>query len=282
MKSKNSTMFIRLLILSFFTFLIFSVSAALADNLTLSEKERLYTQGTAFFHQAAELSDSDAAAAEGLYKKALLRFERLTDEGGVKNGKLFYNIGNIYFLLDDLGRAILNYRRAERYIPNDPNLEKNLAYARSVRQDKLPDKEQEKILKSLFFYHYDLDPKTRIVFFAAAYLSFWLFAVTRIFSRRPFTSWGLAVSLIFVFLFGLSLAVESRKYTTDSTGVILQQEVTGRQGDGKSYQPSFESPLHAGTEFVLLEKRDDWWRIELTDGSTSWIPANSAELVKKD
>jgi len=249
--------------------------------LSESEKTELYNQGTEFFHQATELTETDPAAARDLYKKALLRFQRLADEGDVSNGKLYYNIGNIHFLLDDIGRAILNYRRAGQYIPNDSNLAKNLAYARSMRPDKLEIKEKEKILQTLFFFHYDLGIKTRLVLFCLAYVSFWIFAGAKIFSRRPFTSWGLSVSLLFAVLFGTSLMVESRESIINREGVILAPEVIARQGDADSYQPSFEAPLHSGAEFMLLEERGAWWRIELPDGRSSWIPSKSGELVKK-
>ncbi len=249
------------------------------SSLSVDEKMEIYRQGTEYFHEAAQTDESDPAAARDLYTKALLRFKRLVDEGDIKNGKLFYNIGNINFLLDDIGRAILNYRKARQYIPHNPNLAKNLAYARSMRQDKLETKEQEKILQTLFFFHYDLAAKTRLILLGFAYVSFWIFAGMKIFTRRPFTSWGLGVALLFILLFGGSLLAESRGATMGHSGVILAPEVSGRQGDADSYQPSFEEPLHAGTEFTLKEKRQGWWRIELPDGRTTWIPAKSAELV---
>ncbi|MEZ4551129.1 MAG: hypothetical protein R2860_12620 [Desulfobacterales bacterium] len=49
--------------------------------------------------------------------------------GNVENGKLYYNIGNIYFKTKDIGRFILNYKKAEQYIGNDINYAKNLAFA---------------------------------------------------------------------------------------------------------------------------------------------------------
>ena len=258
------------------------VSAAFgATALTDTDKKDLYIQGSEYFHQATQISESDPAAARNLYTKALLRYERLVVEGNIKNGKLFYNIGNIYFLLDDIGRAILNYRRAGQYIPNDSNLVKNLAYARSMRQDKLDIKDKEKILKTLFFFHYDLGLKTRLILFGSAYVLFWIFAALKIFTRRPFTSWMLGVTFLFTLLFGGSLYVESRQETMNSEGVILAREVIGRQGDAPSYEPSFEEPLHVGTEFTLLENRGAWWRIELPDGRSSWIPAKSSELIRK-
>ena len=249
-------------------------------SLSDHEIKKLYSQATEYFHQATEMSETDPAAAVDLYNKASLRFERLVEEGGIRNGKLFYNIGNIHFLLEDIGRAILNYRRAEQYIPNDPNLVKNLSYARSMRRDKLDINEQEKILQTLFFFHYDLQTQTRLILFGIFYVSFWLTAGVKIFSRRPFTSWGLGVTVLFTLLFGVSLFMEARQANTIRAGVIIDPEVIARQGDAESYQPSFEAPLHAGTEFKLLEERTAWWQIGLPDGRSAWIPAKSGELVR--
>jgi tetratricopeptide (TPR) repeat protein len=263
-------------------FLLLSlVGVALAgESLPDSAKKELYKQGKEFFSQATETSASDPGIAKGLYGKALLRFNRLVEEGGVRNGKLFYNIGNINFLLDDTGRAILNYRRAEQYIPNDPYLAKNLAYARNLRQDKLEIKDQKKIQQTLFFFHYDLGTKTRLILFGISYLLFWILAGIKIFSQRPYTNWVLSISLLFTLLFGASLFVEQHQSTRNLEGVILGPEVIARQGDAESYQPSFKEPLHTGTEFILLEDRGSWWLIELPDGRNCWIPSSSGALVK--
>ena len=162
-----------------------------------------------------------------------------------------------------------------------PNLAKNLAYAMSMRQDKLESKDNDKILQTLFFFHYDLGARTRLIFFAMFYSFFWIFAGIKIFTPRPFTSWVLGATLLFTLLFGSSLVMESRQSTMNITGVILAPEVIGRQGDAESYQPSFEDPVHAGTEFMLLEDRGAWWHIELPDGRSCWVPAKSGELVGK-
>jgi tetratricopeptide (TPR) repeat protein len=240
--------------------LFFSLADTVWGGVSLSDAENkeLYSQGTEYFHQATEVSGADPAAARDLYGKAILRFERIVAEGGIRNGKLFYNIGNIYFLLDDIGRAILNYRRAEQYIPNDANLVKNLSYARSVRQDKMETEEREKILQTLFFFHYDLGAQTRLIFFCIFYIFFWSFAALKVFSKRPFTSWGLGIALLFTLLFGGSLFIESRQSMTGHEGVILAAEVIGRQGDAESYQPSFEDPCLTAAVHGYLQKAGSW------------------------
>jgi len=47
--------------------------------------------------------------------------------------------------------VILNYRRAEHYIPNAPHLQQNLWFARSRRVDKVEEIQKKKVLKTIFF-----------------------------------------------------------------------------------------------------------------------------------
>ena len=281
-RKNNSAALLRTVAVLVLLFLSSTAVVMAGEPLTESEKKELYGQGQEFFHQATEISASNPETAKDLYAKALLRLNSLVEQGDVRNGKLFYNIGNINFLLDDIGRALLNYRRAEQYIPNDPNLVKNLAYARNMRQDKLEIKDQKKIQQTLFFFHYDLGTQTRLILFGIAYVFFWIFAGVKIFSQRPYTTWALAIAVFFALLFGISLSVEKYQATRNLEGVILAPEIMARQGDAESYQPSFEDPLHAGTEFILLEERGAWWQLELPDGRNCWIPSSSGALVRLD
>ena len=123
-------------------FAAFSARAELGET----EIADLFSQGKELFRQANEAAANDPAEARELYHKAALRFERITREGGIQNGKLHYNIGNAYFRMNDFGRAILSYRRAEQYIPNDPNLQQNLDYARKRRTDRIEEQQKTKVL----------------------------------------------------------------------------------------------------------------------------------------
>ena len=74
-----------------------------------------------------------------------------------------------------------------------------------------------------------------------------------------------------------SVVLEARSHRV--SGVITAPAVIARQGDGPNYPESFKDPLHAGTEFDLLERRSGWFHIRLSDNSDGWIPDNSAGLV---
>jgi len=60
-------------------------------------------------------------------------------ENGFKNGHIYYNLGNAYFRIGDLGRAILFLERAHLLIPRDDDLLFNLAHARNQAVDDIGD-----------------------------------------------------------------------------------------------------------------------------------------------
>lgn len=248
--------------------------------LTREQIYDLFSQGKKLFRQANELAATSPREAKTLYRQAILRFEKIVDKGGIRNGRLFYNIGNAYFRRGELGKAILYYKRAEKLIPADFNLRQNLEYARGLRQDKIEEKTERRLLETLFFWHYNLSLKTKLILFIIFFDTLWLLAIIALLIKRNFPlkvgiyGTGLLATAL---LFSLSLDFSFQQKLKE--GVIISAEVVARKGDGKSYQPSFKEPLHQGTEFILLEKRSGWWHIQLSDGRKCWIPERDAEPI---
>ena len=244
------------------------------------EKHDLYSSAKEFFRKANEAAADDPEKAEDLYRQSVMRFERLADEGDIHSGKLYYNIGNGYFRMQDLGRAILNYRRAQHYMPSNPLLLQNLEYARSRCRDRIDVKQKTKILKTVLFWHYDLSMRVRSLVFWACYMLFWTGSAVRLFFRKAVPVWMLVCAACIALLFLGSVAAESVYSEQSIPGVILSDEVTARKGDGINFEPAFKKPLHEGTEFILIEKRSEWLRVELPDGRRCWVPRDAAGLAR--
>jgi len=245
-----------------------------------TEISDLFSQAKDFFRQANAAMATDADGARELYRKAAMRFQRIADEGGVRNGKLDYNIGNAWFRMGDLGRAILHYRRAMLTTPNDPDLRQNLAYARAQCRDHIEARQETRVLRTLFFWHYDLPPRTRLTLFAIAFLSLWLLASVRLFRRATALRWGMIISVGLSALLLGSLVVEAAMTARSVAGVVLAEEAVARKGDAETYQVSFKEPLHAGTEFDVIEDRGEWLQADLADGRRCWLPRQSVGLVR--
>ena len=242
------------------------------------EVKDLFAQANEAF--GAANAETDPGQSERLYDKAILSFERIIGEGQIANAKLFYNLANAYLLRKDLGRAILNYRRAQLLDGSDANIKKNLAFARSRRQDKINLQAEQKVLQTLFFWHYDFSLRVR---FLLACLGFAVVcAGLTLMVWRGRRSSALAVTVVsgaLVACFIGSVGLEIHRRQQQAYGVIIASEVVARQGDGLNYPASFKAPLHAGTEFRLLEKRPAWFYIQLADDSEAWIPDDSAQEI---
>jgi tetratricopeptide (TPR) repeat protein len=278
MRYKNKMMLCISLLALAYTFVYSQpLYASSPDHAEIME---LYNQAREMFRQANELSSTNPDAANDLYRKSVMRFETIVWKGGIKNGKLFYNIGNIYFKMGDIGRAILNYKRASQFIPNDPNLIQNFKSAKARRADRIEEPQKERVLKTLFFWHYDLSTAPRVFIFIFFFVTLWVVAIIRLFVSRQYLSWLIIVASIISILFFSSLSADFLYQQKYRQGVIISPEVIARKGNSVAYEQSFTEPLHAGTEFILIEERENsWYHIELTDSRRCWIPAEDAEFV---
>ena len=239
----------------------------------------LFNQANQFFREANTTTD-DPEKAQKLYEKAILNYEKIISDGGIKNSKLYFNLGNAYFLKEDIGRAILNYRRAERLDKTDTNIQKNLAFARSRRIDTVDVKTEERIMETLFFWHYDFSIKIKFLVTCICFAIICISATVMLWRGKsaPWVATAVICGLLTV-SFLASVILESRSRANTICGVITDQQVVARQGDGPNYPESFKDPLHTGTEFDLLERRSGWFHIKLSDDSDGWIPDNSADLI---
>jgi len=250
---------------------------ARAASLSREELYAFLNEANTAFQQAN--AASDPSAGRQLYDKAILVYEKIINQAGVRNAGLYYNLANAYLLRDDLGEAILNYRRAERLDRSDLNIKKNLAFARSRRIDRVETAAPKRVLETLFFWHYDLSLPMKLLLACLAFAVACLAGTVMIWRGRGTAGLAVAVlSAVLALSVLVSILVDTRRQSGERFGVITAAEVVARQGDGPNYPPSFKSSLHAGTEFDLLEQRPGWLHIRLSDGADAWVPQDTAEL----
>lgn len=230
------------------------------------------------FDEGVALSDSAPDKAADRLRAAAEGFESVARSGGA-GGALYYNLGNAYLRLGRLGMAIANYRRAERLIPGDGNLESNLAYARGHRRNQIEAAGSKTVLRTLFFWHYRLPLRTRFLIAATLYVAFWLVLIVRPYLRQVGLGLAAAVLAVGWITFGASAGVSWGLESRERQGVITADEVVVRKGNGENYDPEFKQLFYDGVEFTVRERRGDWLKIELPDGGKGWIRAEQAELL---
>ncbi len=238
--------------------------------------ESLFLQANDLFQKG--ISAPEPGRTERI-KQAAQVYERVLAERGIRNGYLYYNLGNCYVHLGRMGKAIVNYRRAEKLVPNYSDLRNNLKSALARRKDNIQKAQMRSIARTLFFWHYLMSLHAKIVVFAILFSMIWIVLLVRLFLDRPFLRWGSVVCIFFAAVFGVSAALNVYADNSIRFGVIVVESTTPRKGPGESYSPTFKEALHEGTEFHVRDRQAQWLQVELDNGSVCWLKARDAELI---
>jgi tetratricopeptide (TPR) repeat protein len=211
-----------------------------------------------------------AAAAQG--------YQALVD-AGVRDGRLYYNLGNAYFKSGDLGRAILNYRRAQRLLPRDGDVDANLKLARAQTLDRIETENKAALvaLAQRAIHWLTLDEA------AAVALVLWIILCGLVIgallwpARRRLGRYAAGVVAGILLLTLLSIGIRLWDARREPPAVVVAPEIAVRSGPGEDYLTEFE--LHAGAQVRLIEQRGDWVRLVLPGGLQGWAPASAVPEI---
>ena len=258
--------------------LLSSCFAAVEAGDASTEKQVLFDKANGSFGQANSAQSEEQA--NELYQQAILNYEKIINKYEIQNPKLYYNLANAYLLKNEIGYAILNYRKAIDLGSSDTNIKKNLAFARSKRIDKIESDSKQKAIHTLLFWHYDFSMRSRFIlatiFFVSLCVSTGIIILR---GRKTFVVSVSVISAILMVCFAVSVICEDVMRQRRKCGVITARQITAYQGDSRNYPASFKDPLHEGTEFEMLEHRGKWYHIRLENGSEGWITDDSAGII---
>ncbi len=217
---------------------------------------------------------ANEAYRDGDYEAAAEGYRNLLDEGAAK-GHLFYNLGNAFFRMDDLGRAILFYERARILLPRDADLRFNLEHARDRLRDAVP--EDRDFIGEAFFWIDAVTLEEVFWLFALVNLLFWTVRLLRRFSSSEIWYYGFVLLLILWLTAGASLVMKWHRGATDDRAVVLPAELLVRAGPDEGDTVLFR--LHAGTVVRRERSEFDWSLIRLTDGKRGWTELERVESI---
>lgn len=243
-----------------------------------ARRSEVFYQAQRAYEEAVQQARANPEQAEKLLRQAANGFQALVDDG-VANGRLYYNLGNAYLRLSEIGKAILYYRRAQVYLADDDRLAEGLRVARSVRRNDIPVAGRTALIHALLFWHYATTLRGRATVGIVAYVLFWLTAIGATFVPRTTWRYVLIVLVIIWVSLGISVAVSAYAAQHWREGVIVTDNVVAGKDPGLEPSPAFEEKLHQGVEFELLGLQGKWYHIGLPNGKSGWIPKDAAVLI---
>lgn len=227
----------------------------------------------------ARMQQALANCQEGNYEAAITTYESILSEGR-ESATLYYNLGYAYYKNASLGRAILNFERAKRLAPNDPDVASNLEQAYSLT-------DQMQTLEPVFFVRWwtaftdmmssDGWAVTFVVIFILVLLgvSAFLFADAVALRKAGFFS---AIIFFFVGVMALTISINKKNAITDGEeAIIMSASVTLTTSPDKN--GSQMAVLHEGTHLVIVSELGEWIEVQLKDGNIGWLRKADVEVI---
>lgn len=207
------------------------------------------------------------------YQEAAKLYQDVVDEGYASSG-LYYNLGNAYYKLNQLARAILYYEKARELAPFDEDIRNNLQMANALILDKV-EVIPEFFLKRWWRVFTGLMPPgawAGISLLLVISGFFFVFMFITASSKKRFRKQYLAIgTLLFLFAaFGYFSGISrKRSITANRYAIIMNPSVTIKSSPDELGTSVFV--LHEGTKVEILERLDAWTEIKIANGSEGWV-----------
>lgn len=225
--------------------------------------------------------DVTAAQANALYEQgdyvgAIDLYETLI-AAGVRDSAVYFNLGNAYFQSQDLGRALVNYRRTQILIPRDGGLNMSMARVRAERVDIQGD--ETMLVDSLASLTSGVLTSGELGWIA---LVLWVlfFGVLVIWIVQVDWRDVLRVPLIAaaVLMICAAIMLGSRLFVEESRpAAVIVNDTAVMSGPGEDYLEIYR--LYSAAELRVLDHRGDWVRFILPDQRQGWIQSSAIEII---
>lgn len=224
--------------------------------------------------QNSTFKKGNSLYAEGNYQEALNTYNKLVAADQL-SAALFYNIGNTYYKLDELGESIWAYERALKINPGNDDIRFNLNFANQQTFDKIELQESSigtwlKI--NLFRFSINTWSILSILFSVLLGVAIFLFFLSKNQqSKNIGLTLGFATLLLLVTSTILAYLHKEQIVKQDS-GIITTEVVSVKTSPSETAPDSFE--LHEGTKVSLLRTNNNWIEIGVNE-NVGWVNRES-------
>lgn len=204
----------------------------------------------------------------GDYEGALDSYQRAITRG-IASGALYYNMGNAYYRLDEIGQAIRYFEKARRIEPDRAELRHNLSIAREQTIDnfsRLPEPFWMPIWTSLV---QSIGPTGiflagLLCYLVACFALFWRIRDGQRPWRRRVATLGLIAA---VGLVSTGFAASADQLRTSRAVVLATESALYETPSADSSDLS----VHEGLVVEIVSGSGEWTQVRLPNGTPGWL-----------
>ncbi|MBF0253222.1 MAG: BatD family protein [Candidatus Omnitrophica bacterium] len=235
----------------------------------------VYSHADNYANQQETFKKANEAYNKDEYLKAVDEYENILSTG-YESPNLYFNLANAYFRSGDVGKAILNYKRAERFEPSNPDIKANLKFAEAEvgRNYSIKGSLWDMIIIQKYRQMMNLDERTMltVIFyvFGMLLLSVGLFMN----KNRKIVTFGIILVIVSILNCGI---------LWHDAGRIGKEAVISVDNADILYGP-FDSAtvffkLRKGSIVDILSTKNGWSKINRLDGKSGWVRTNELDII---
>ena len=231
--------------------------------------------------EVATKTKADSAYINNDFASAVSLYENILANQG-ESADIYYNLGNSYYKMDNIAKAIVNYEKALMLNPGNGDIRFNLELAQSKTIDKVAP------ISEVFLMTWVKDltntmnekewAKMGIITFILVLLMLTLYFFSKkiVLKKIGFIS---AVCLILICIIANIFASNQKEEAqSHSTAIIMAPSVTIKSTPNDNGTDLFI--LHEGRKVMIKDNSmREWKEIQLEDGNAGWVPASTIEII---
>lgn len=221
--------------------------------------------------------DANVSYKTGDYAKAAELYESLIEQQP-RVAVFYYDLANAYVRLGKLSRAILNYEKALRLDPRDGDIRENLRYTRGLLEYRVEDTRNWYLKATEAVLKFATEWEVYAVLLAVLFV-FLVGGVLHFLTGRP-TFWTPWQQFVFIVLALVGLVAFGKQVQSNvlRDAIVMQKECEARYGPSEHDQVAFR--MGEGIKVFVMDRREDWSRVLLTNGESGWVRDSDIAEVK--
>lgn len=245
--------------------LLFGAAALLLPaTARASAADDLFRQGNAFYEA-------------GKFAEAIAMYQQIVDSG-LRNGYVYYNLGNALLKQNRIGEAILQYERAKRLLPRDEDVAYNLEYARASTMDNVT-AASGRLAAAFERARAHFTPQEVAGFFWLCYLLLTALIIAFIFAPHEWKLRLIYFMLLpaFCVLGSAVLLLTQISLEDGNEAIVISAKADAKTGPGPEYSTIFE--IHEGANVRIQREKLDWVEIKLPNKVIGWVRPQDVAVI---
>ena len=214
------------------------------------------------------------------FEKALDNF-LLAENTGLINPDLYYNIGNAYFMLNNIPMAIVYYKRALLLNSSHSPARKNLDFVLTITRDSQA-QQNENLLNNMIikaFYYFSLNTLLFIILIIITLIIAIIHIQWRMVNSDRTILRFTNFILLFILLIFIGLAGTRYHLINVDEAVITNDTVYVYSGPSENFTRLFT--IHEGTVCKIQREEAGWTQMTTMSGFSGWINSDTYLKIKK-